>query len=41
MGQMFTVVTVLNWCGHGLDSLVMPDAEAGCAQLIPVLGEAT
>jgi hypothetical protein len=38
--QMFTVVTIVNWCGHGLDSLVMPDAEDGWAQLIPVLAEA-
>ena len=39
--QLFTVVTVVNWCGHVLDSLVLPDAEDGWAQLIPVLGEAT
>ena len=39
--QMFSVVTIVNWCGHGLDNLVMPDAEEGWAQLIPVLGEAS
>ena len=37
--QMFTMVTVVNWCGHGLDSLVLPDAEEGWAQFILSAGK--
>jgi len=38
--ELFTAVQIVNWCGHAIESLVMPALEDGWAQLIPVLGEA-
>ena len=37
--QVYGVVTVVNWCGHAQEFILLPEADGWCRE-IPVLGEA-
>ena len=37
--RAFTAVRWVNWCGHAVEVVLLPDADGWCCE-IPVLGEA-
>jgi hypothetical protein len=38
--QMYDAITVVKWCGHGNEFILVPEADGWCGQ-VPVLGGAT
>jgi hypothetical protein len=37
--RVYQALTVVNWCGHGNEFILVPEADGWCAQ-VPVLGVA-
>ena len=37
--HVYETVTVVNWCGHGNEFILVPEADGWCGQ-VPVLGVA-